>query len=104
VTRVQGKVVGGGVGLVAASDYAMAVETAALRLSELALGIGPFVVGPAVERKTGRGAFAAMAIDAEWRDAQWAERNGLYARLFDSVHALDSGLAIFARSLASMNP
>lgn len=104
VTRVQGKVVGGGVGLVAASDYAMAVDDASLRLSELAVGIGPFVVGPAIQRKIGLGGFGAMAIDTEWRSARWAEEMGLYARVFDSLNALDSALELFVRKLARSNP
>jgi methylglutaconyl-CoA hydratase len=104
VSRVHGKTVGGGVGLVAASDYAMAVEGASLRLSELAVGIGPFVVGPAIERKIGLGGFAAMAIDADWRSARWAEAMGLYARVFDSVNALDSALELFVRKLAKSSP
>lgn len=104
ITRVQGKVVGGGVGIVAASDYAMAVDRASLRLSELAVGIGPFVVGPAIERKIGPGAFSAMAIDADWRDAKWGEQHGLFAKLFDSVQALDAALDVFARQIAAANP
>jgi methylglutaconyl-CoA hydratase len=104
ITRVHGKTVGGGVGLVAASDYTMAVETASIRLSELAVGIGPFVVGPVIERKIGLGGFGAMAIDADWRSARWAEEFGLYSKVFDSVNALDSGLDSFARKLAHSNP
>jgi methylglutaconyl-CoA hydratase len=104
VARVHGKTVGGGVGLVAASDYAMAVETASVRLSELAIGIGPFVVGPVIERKIGLGGFGAMAIDADWRSARWAEEFGLYSKVFDSVNALDSGLDSFSRKLARSNP
>ena len=104
IARVHGKTVGGGVGLVAASDYAMAVESASLRLSELAVGIGPFVVGPAIERKIGLGGFSAMAIDTDWRSARWAEEFGLYSRVFDSVNALDSALDLFARKLARTNP
>lgn len=104
VTRVQGKVVGGGVGIVAASDYAMAVDTAALRLSELAIGIGPFVVGPVIAHKTGLGALGAMALDADWRDAPWGERHGLYARVFPTVDALDAAVDAFARRLAAANP
>ena len=90
VTRVHGKVVGGGVGVVAASDYVIATEKASLRLSELAVGIGPFVVGPVIEHKIGPGAFGAMAIDADWRDAAWGERHGLYARIVENVDALDA--------------
>jgi methylglutaconyl-CoA hydratase len=104
ITRVQGKVVGGGVGIVAASDYAMAVDTASLRLSELAVGIGPFVVGPVIEYKMGSGAFAPMAIDAAWRDAQWGERHGLYARLHPAIDALDASIGELARTLEKSNP
>jgi methylglutaconyl-CoA hydratase len=82
----------------------MAVETASLRLSELAIGIGPFVVGPVIERKIGLGGFGAMAIDADWRSARWAEEFGLYSKVFDSVNALDSGLESFSRKLARSNP
>ena len=104
VTRVQGKVVGGGVGIVAASDYVMALDTASLRLSELAIGIGPFVVGPVIAHKIGSGAFGAMATDAGWRDAAWGERHGLYARLLPNVTALDAEIAAFARTLGASNP
>src|SRR4051812_38006485 len=79
VARVHGKVTGGGVGIVAASDYSLAVKEASLKLSELAVGLGPFVIGPVVERKVGKGPFEAMSIDADWRDADWAERHGLYS-------------------------
>lgn len=104
VTRVHGKVAGGGVGIVAASDYAIATRNAALRLSELAVGIGPFVVGPVIERRTGPGPFAAMALDAAWRDAEWGERMGLYARLADDVADLDRSVDDLAASLARANP
>jgi methylglutaconyl-CoA hydratase len=104
VTRVHGKVVGGGVGVVAASDYAIATNKAALRLSELAVGIGPFVVGPVIEHKIGAGAFAAMAIDADWRDASWGERHGLLARVVDDVATLDTAVTDFAKKLAASNP
>ncbi len=104
ITRVQGKVVGGGVGIVAASDYAVGIAQASVRLSELAIGIGPFVVGPAIERRIGSGAFEAMALDADWRDAAWAERHGLYARVVDDIAALDAAVSGLAATLASMNP
>ena len=104
VTRVHGKAVGGGVGVVAASDYPIAVRSASVRLSELAVGIGPFVVGPAIERKIGLGAFAAMAADADWRDAAWAERHGLYAQLHESAEAMDAAVAATAERLARSNP
>jgi len=104
ITAVQGKVVGGGVGIVAASDYCIAVEQASLKLSELAIGIGPFVVGPVIEFKIGRGPYGAMALDAEWRDAAWAERHGLYAQVVADAVALDAAVAARARSLAAANP
>ncbi len=105
IARVHGKAVGGGVGVVAAADYAIAVADAAVRLSELAVGIGPFVVGPAIERKIGVGPFQALAIDAAtWRDAAWAERHGLYAEVVPDTQALDAAVGALARRLAASNP
>jgi methylglutaconyl-CoA hydratase len=104
IARVQGKTVGGGVGLVAAADYSFALPEADVRLSELAVGLGPFVVGPVIERKIGRAAFAAMSLDADWRSAEWAERHGLYTRLMDTEAAMDSVLPALANRLAGMNP
>jgi len=104
ITRVHGKVVGGGVGVVAASDYAIAAVGASVRLSELAIGIGPFVVGPVIQHKVGPGAFGPMAIDADWRDAHWAERHGLYAQLVDDREALDRAVDEFARTISGANP
>ncbi len=104
VTAVQGKVVGGGVGVVAASDYAIAVDKASLKLSELAVGIGPFVVGPVIVHKIGLGAYGAMALDADWRDAAWAERHGLYAQVVADANALDVAVAARAQQLAASNP
>lgn len=104
VTRVHGKAVGGGVGVVAASDYAIASDKASLRLSELAVGIGPFVVGPAIERKIGPGPFGAMAVDADWRDAKWGETHGLYARVIDGIAGLDATVDGFVKQLAGSNP
>ncbi|HWJ13002.1 MAG TPA: enoyl-CoA hydratase/isomerase family protein [Gemmatimonadaceae bacterium] len=104
VTRVHGKTVGGGVGVVAASDYAIATESAALRLSELAVGIGPFVVGPAIERKVGPGPFASMALDADWRDAAWGERHGLYSRVCATPADLDEAVAKTALAMSQANP
>jgi len=104
VTRVQGKVVGGGVGIVAASDYVLAVDDASLRLSELAVGIGPFVVGPVIERRIGPGPYAAMAVDANWRDAAWGEQHGLYARVLADVAQMDAAINALAGTLAASNP
>jgi methylglutaconyl-CoA hydratase len=104
LTRVHGKVAGGGVGIVAASDYSMALATAAIRLSELAIGIGPFVVGPVIERRIGLGPFASMAVDTEWRDAHWSERHGLYSKVCDVLTELDAQVDARARTLARANP
>jgi methylglutaconyl-CoA hydratase len=104
VARVHGKITGGGVGLVAAADYALATEKAALKLSELALGLGPFVIGPVVERKLGHGQFAALSIDATWRDAHWGERHGLYARVLDGTKEMDEALERLTTFLSKANP
>jgi len=104
VTRVQGKTAGGGIGIVAASDYALATEAASLRLSELAVGIGPFVVGPVIERKIGLAAFSAMAVDADWRSAEWGRERGLYAEVVSDIAKLDERVEQFAAKLAGYNP
>lgn len=105
IARVQGKTVGGGVGLVAACDYAMATEAAAIKLSELSIGIGPFVIAPAVERKMGKAALAELTLGAhEWKNAYWAKEKGLYARVFDNLKELDEEVIFFAEKLASYNP
>jgi methylglutaconyl-CoA hydratase len=101
---VHGKIAGGGVGLVAASDFSFAVRSASARLSELAIGIGPFVVGPCIEKKIGLAAFSAMTVDADWRDAEWCERHGLYSRIFDTAAQLDASLDALAVTLAKSNP
>jgi len=104
VTRVQGKVVGGGVGIVAASDYAIATKDASLKLSELAVGLGPFIVGLPIQKKIGMGPFSAMSIDADWRSAKWGKRHGLYADVLPDIKALDDELAKRIEMLASSNP
>jgi methylglutaconyl-CoA hydratase len=105
IARVHGKAVGGGVGVAAAADYAIATASASVRLSELAVGIGPFVVGPVIQRKIGVGAFQALAIDAAgWRDAAWAERHGLYAEVVATGDALDTAVTRLADRLAASNP
>ena len=104
ISRVHGKAAGGAVGLIAASDFSMAVTKASAKLSELAVGIGPFVVGPVIEKKIGLAAFGAMSVDADWRDAAWGERHGLYAKLFDDVSAMDDAVTALATTLAASNP
>ena len=105
IGRVQGKAVGGGVGVASAVDYCLATKHAAVKLSELAVGIGPFVVGPAVERKLGVSAMSQLAIDAtEWRSAAWAEAHGLYASVHEDAAALDAAVDALAGRLAGSNP
>ncbi|MCE2845432.1 MAG: enoyl-CoA hydratase/isomerase family protein [Sphingobacteriales bacterium] len=105
IARVQGKAVGGGVGLAAAADYTLAHESASVKLSELAVGIGPFVVGPAVERKIGVSAFSQLTIAAsDWKDAHWAREKGLYTELFPDLNALDQRVNALSKTLAASNP
>lgn len=105
LARIQGKAVGGGVGIASAADYTFATEFAAIKLSELAVGIGPFVVGPAVERKVGTSAFTQLAINAtEFQSAQWAKEKGLYADVFASIEEMDQAIEKLAATLAKSNP
>lgn len=105
VGRIHGKAVGGGVGLAAACDYALATSESAIKLSELAIGIGPFVIEPAVSRKIGKAALAEMTLAAhEWKNANWAHHKGLYANVFSSITELDAELENFTGKLASYNP
>ena len=100
-----GKAVGGGVGLIAAVDYAIAVESAEIRLSELSFGFGPFVIGPAVERKIGISAFSALSIDANlWRTSEWAKRKGLFSEVHSNVENMDESIRRLAYNLAHSNP
>jgi methylglutaconyl-CoA hydratase len=105
IGRVQGKAVGGGVGLCGAMDYCMAIKYASVKLSELAVGIGPFVVGPAVERKIGTSAMSQLAINAtEWQTAEWAKQKGLFTEVFDSTEQLDAYLVTLTEKLTQSNP
>jgi methylglutaconyl-CoA hydratase len=101
IGRIQGKAVGGGVGMAASVDYAIATDAAEIKLSELAVGIGPFVVGPAVERKIGTAAFSALAIDASnWRNAEWAKRKGLFAEVHENTVNMDEAVQRLAHNLS----
>ncbi|NND76823.1 MAG: enoyl-CoA hydratase/isomerase family protein [Flavobacteriales bacterium] len=105
IGRVQGKSVGGGVGVTSAVDYCFATKFASVKLSELAVGIGPFVVGPAVERKVGVSAMSQMAINAtEFYSAEWAQQKGLYADVFDTAQEMDEAISKLANTLANSNP
>lgn len=105
IGRVQGKTVGGGVGLASSMDYCFATQFASVKLSELAVGIGPFVVGPAVERKVGKAAFSELAIAAtEWRTAEWAKQRGMFAEVFDSIEEMDRSIEVFLQKIKGYNP
>lgn len=105
IGRVQGKAVGGGVGLASSVDYCLATKSASVKLSELAIGIGPFVVGPAVERKVGKAAMTSLTIDAtSWQTADWAESKGMYAGTFETVEELDAAVQKLAETLSKSNP
>ena len=105
VARIQGKAVGGGVGIAASADYAFATKKSAIKLSELAVGIGPFVVGPAVERKIGLSAMSELAIDAtQWRSAEWAQNKGLYSSISESPEIMDKKINELLQKLANSNP
>lgn len=104
IGRIHGKAVGGGVGIVAACDYALATYDSDIKLPELAIGIGPFVIEPAISRKIGKAATAEVALDAkEWKTATWAFQKGLYSNLFETTTELDTAVILFASKLASNN-
>jgi len=104
IVRVQGKAVGGGVGIIAAADYAIALEGSDVKLSELTIGIGPFVVGPVIERRIGT-VFSHLAIDAAmWRPADWARKKGLFAELHPDANGMDESVQRLADKLARFNP
>ena len=102
--RIHGKAVGGGVGIVAACDYALATTDSSIKLSELAIGIGPFVIEPAITRKIGKSAMVEMTLEIEWKSATWANQKGLYAKVFETTTELDIEITAFANKLASYNP
>lgn len=105
IGRVQGKTVGGGVGLAAACDYVHATVEAAIKLSEISIGIGPFVIAPAVERKMGKAALAELTLyPTEWKNAYWAKEKGLFAKVYDSISEMDKELDIHLQKLATYNP
>lgn len=105
IGRIHGRCVGGGLGLAAAVDYAIALESVEIKLSELAIGIGPFVVGPAIERKIGLSAFTQLAIDATmWRNSDWARRKGLFAELHPDTEVMDESIRRLADTLMHSSP
>lgn len=105
IGRIQGKTVGGGVGLAAATDYCMATKFAAIKLSELNVGIGPFVVGPAIQRKIGLSGMSQIAMDANsFYPAEWAQQKGLFTQVFESTEELDEAVTVFSENLCTYNP
>ena len=105
ICRVQGKAVGGGVGMACAGDYCFATKFSSIKLSELAVGIGPFVVGPAVERKSGLSAYTTLSINAtKWFSAEWAREKGIYSEIFDSNDEMDKEIDLLAKELLKSNP
>ncbi len=105
IGRVQGKAVGGGVGIIAASDYCFASEKADIKLSELSIGIGPFVIEPAIKRKIGVAALSKLTLDAtDWHTAYWAKEKGLYSRVFETARDMDEYVSILTEKLAGYNP
>lgn len=105
IGRIHGKTVGGGVGLAASCDYCFATTNAAIKLSELAIGIGPFVIEPAVSRKIGKTAFTSMSLAAhEWKTATWAQQHGLYDEVYESAERLDLEVNAFAQRVSAYNP
>ncbi len=105
IGRVQGKAVGGGVGMASATDYCFATKYASVKLSELAIGIGPFVVGPPIQRKIGVAAFSQLTINAtKWHSAEWAREKGLFAEVYESAEEMDSSIQALAEKLVKSNP
>lgn len=105
IGRIQGKTVGGGVGIAAATDYCLATKFAAIKLSELNVGIGPFVVSPAIERKMGVSAMSQIAIDANnFYEAEWAKKKGLFANVYETIEEMDAAVETFAQHLCTYNP
>ena len=105
IGRIQGKAVGGGVGMACAADYCFATKYSAIKLSELAIGIGPFVVGPAVERRSGLSAYSTLSINAtKWFSPSWAKEKGIFSEIFDSTEEMDQEIAKLAATLSKSNP
>jgi methylglutaconyl-CoA hydratase len=105
IGRIQGRAVGGGVGIIAACDYVFATMDSSIKLSELSIGIGPFVIEPAISRKIGKGAMAELTLaSSDWKDSEWAKNKGLYTKVFAGQVTLNIELAQFSSKLASYNP
>ncbi len=104
IGRIQGKAIGGGVGIIAGCDYVLALNSASVRLSELSIGFGPFIIGPVVEKKIGQANFKHMTIDTEWRDSAWCVSAGLFSNTYPSVDLLDQAIQDLCQKLSTHNP
>ncbi len=105
VGRIQGKAVGGGVGIIAACDIAFATKFASIRLSELSIGIGPFVIEPAVTRKLGISGFSELTLrPLVWKDALWVKSKGMFSEVFKTTELLDDYVDKYIKSLSSYSP
>ena len=105
IGRIHGKSVGGGVGIAAACDYCFATEASDIKLSELSIGIGPFVIAPALQRKMGVSALSELSLEAKsWKTAYWAEKKGLFNTVFENTRDLDNGIDILTQQLSQYNP
>ena len=105
IGRIQGKTVGGGVGIIAACDYAFSTEASDIKLSELSIGLGPFVIAPALVRKMGVTAFSELSLEAKsWKTAYWAQKNGLFNKVYENIREMDEGIDILTHQLSQYNP
>lgn len=105
IGRIQGKTVGGGLGIIAATDYCFATEAADIKLSELGIGLGPFVIAPAIERKAGISALSELSLDAKnWRNAYWAQKKGLFNHVYENARDMDAQIEILANTIATYHP
>lgn len=104
IGRSQGKAVGGGVGILAATDYCFATEAADIKLTELSIGLGPFVIAPAIERKIGISALSELTLDGHWKTAYWAQKKGLFTKVFENKRDMDEAIDTLTQKLASYNP
>lgn len=104
IVAVQGKAIGGGVGIAAAADYCLGCRASQVKLSELAIAIGPFVILPALIRKMGVAAAGQLSLDTEWHTAAWGRDNGLFQRVYAGPEELFREARILAERVGKFNP
>jgi methylglutaconyl-CoA hydratase len=103
IARIQGDVYAGGMGLVAACDMAVSVDTANFCLSEVKLGLVPATISPYVIRAMGARAAHRYFLTAERFDAQEALRIGFVHEVV-SADALDAKVAEITQALVNASP